>query len=184
MIQLTLLKSLEQKQNVVNNNRGLSCPLHTTPPAGWAKHLSQLSGLTPGHTPTLTPCKEQACPTLGSEQTKELLFVLSSPCYSRGPSKALPEFGDVFLMPTFSTGSLTTESVSRSWGAGSLPAAALGCCLSDPCPQHWAVSHFLPGETKALERKELKPLLRLKEAMHAKLLARCLVYNKHSINDS
>ena len=50
------------------------------------------SGPTPGHTPTLTPYQEQACPTLGSEQTKELLFVLSSPCCSRGRSKALPEF--------------------------------------------------------------------------------------------
>ena len=33
-------------------------PLHTPPPKGWAIHLSHPSG--PGHTPTLTPYKEQA----------------------------------------------------------------------------------------------------------------------------
>ena len=33
-------------------------PLHSTPPKGWADHLSPPSSPTPGHTPTLTPCKE------------------------------------------------------------------------------------------------------------------------------
>ena len=36
------------------------CPLHTTPPKGWANYLSHPSGSTPGHTLTLTPYKEQA----------------------------------------------------------------------------------------------------------------------------
>ena len=53
---------------------------------------------------------------------------------------------------------------------------------SDPRPYYLVVSHFLTWETEALEREELK-LLRLNEAMHPKLLGRCLVYNKHS-NDS
>ena len=37
-----------------------ACPLHTTPPKGWADHLSHPSSLTPGPTPTLTPYKEPA----------------------------------------------------------------------------------------------------------------------------
>ena len=42
--QLSLLKSLEQKQGT----EGAPCTQY---------HLSHLSGLTPGHTPTLTPYK-------------------------------------------------------------------------------------------------------------------------------
>ena len=38
-----------------------ACPLHLTPPEGWADDLSYPSGPNPGHTPTLTPYKEQAC---------------------------------------------------------------------------------------------------------------------------
>ena len=36
-----------------------ACPLHTTPPKGWTKHLSHPSGPTPAH----TPYKEQARPS-------------------------------------------------------------------------------------------------------------------------
>ena len=36
-------------------------PLHSTPLKGWANHLSNSSCLTPGQTPTVTPCKEPAC---------------------------------------------------------------------------------------------------------------------------
>lgn len=32
-----------------------ACPLYTPPPKGWAKYLSNPSGLSPGHTPTFTP---------------------------------------------------------------------------------------------------------------------------------
>ena len=67
-------------------------PLHTPPPKGWAKHLSHPSGPTPGHTPTLTPYKEQARPSQGANKQGNLLFVLTAHCCSRGPSKALPEF--------------------------------------------------------------------------------------------
>ena len=35
-------------------------PLHSTPPEGWAKHLSHLSGLMPGHSPTLIPFQKPA----------------------------------------------------------------------------------------------------------------------------
>ena len=45
-----------------------SCPLHTPPLKGWAKHLSHPSSLTPGHIPTLTPYKEQACTLSGSRE--------------------------------------------------------------------------------------------------------------------
>ena len=69
-----------------------ACPLHTTPPKGWANHLSHPSGLTPGHTPTLTPRKEPARPPSGSEQERKWLLVFAPPCRSRGPDKVLPEF--------------------------------------------------------------------------------------------
>ena len=45
-----------------------ACPLHETPPKGWAKHLSHLPSLTPEYTSILTPYKEKACPSLGASQ--------------------------------------------------------------------------------------------------------------------
>ena len=39
-----------------------ACLLHTTQSKRWASHPSHPSGSTPGHTSTLTPCKEQGCP--------------------------------------------------------------------------------------------------------------------------
>ena len=45
---------------------------------------------TPRTTPTLTPYKEQARSTLGSEQGKFLLVFITS-CYCRSPSEALPK---------------------------------------------------------------------------------------------
>ena len=79
--QLLLLRSWEQKA------ASCACPLHATPPKGWAKHLSHLPSLTPGHTPILTPCKEKACPSLGASQQGNLLFVLIHPCCSKCPNK-------------------------------------------------------------------------------------------------
>ena len=67
------------------------CPLHTTPPKGWADHLSHTSNPTPGHTPTLTPYKEPARPASGGDQGN-LLFVLAPPLLQQGPNKAWPEF--------------------------------------------------------------------------------------------
>ena len=64
------------------------CPLHTTPPKGWGKHLSHPSGPTPGHIPTLTPYKKEV--PLGKQRS--LLFVLAPARCSRGPNKALTEF--------------------------------------------------------------------------------------------
>ena len=40
------------------------------PPKEGAKHLSHPSNPTPGHTPTLTPYKEQACASLGSKPAR------------------------------------------------------------------------------------------------------------------
>ena len=63
-----------------------TCPLHTTPPKGWAKHLSRPSGLTPGHTPTRIPYKKQACPPpWGESQQGNLLFVLTLPAAGGAP---------------------------------------------------------------------------------------------------
>ena len=42
-----------------------ACPLHSTPSKGWADHLSHPSSLTPGCSPTLTPCKEPTHPLQG-----------------------------------------------------------------------------------------------------------------------
>ena len=52
----------EQKQGVGSKSRVLRMPPALNPTKGWAKHLSHPSGPTLGHTPTLTPCKEQALP--------------------------------------------------------------------------------------------------------------------------
>ena len=46
-----------------------TCPLHRPPPKGRAKYLSRPSGQTPGHTPTLTPKKEQTRPPRGVTST-------------------------------------------------------------------------------------------------------------------
>ena len=37
-------------------------PLYPMPTKGWANRLNHLSSLNLVHTPTLTPCKEPACP--------------------------------------------------------------------------------------------------------------------------
>ena len=68
-----------------------ACPLHTTPPDGWANHLSHPSSPTPGHTLTFTPYKEPAHTRSGSEQGN-LLLVFAPFCTCRSPYKALPEF--------------------------------------------------------------------------------------------
>lgn len=71
--------------------RHWTCSSHTSP-RGWAKLLRPLEP-DPGHTPTLALFKETAhhTPRGGSKQGN-LVFVLASPCCSRGPNKALPEF--------------------------------------------------------------------------------------------
>ena len=56
-----------------------TCPLHTTPPKRWAKHLSHPSGPISGHTPTLTPYKGQARPHLRERASKEIFCLFSLP---------------------------------------------------------------------------------------------------------
>ena len=57
---------------------------------GMGKIPKPLLCLTPGHTPTLTLCKELARPPSRSEQARELLVCSHYSCCSRGPNKALP----------------------------------------------------------------------------------------------
>ena len=69
--QLPFLKNLEQ--NLSEARIGYcACPLHSTSPKEWVKHLSHPSGLTPGHTFTLILYKEQIGTLLygASEQGK------------------------------------------------------------------------------------------------------------------
>ena len=95
-IQLPLLKSLEQKQGFVSQNRVLSMLPAYSPPKWWAKHLSHASGLTPGHIPTLTPYKEQACTPPVASKAREPILCSRRPCSHptpciRSSNKALPE---------------------------------------------------------------------------------------------
>lgn len=65
--------------------------LHSTlPPERLAKHLRHLSGLTPGHTHTITPYKEQASRPLWGVSKQGNLFALSA--MLQQAHKALPEF--------------------------------------------------------------------------------------------
>ena len=87
-IQLPLLKSLEQKQGFVSQNRVLSTLPAYSPPKWWAKHLSHASGLTPGHIPTLTPYNEQACTPQGASKAREPIL-----CSPRPPPTPLHASG-------------------------------------------------------------------------------------------
>ena len=66
--QLPLLKSLEQKLGVGSKSRVLHTP--PAPPQGWANHLSHPPAQY-GHTSTLIPHEEQACPCPRSKQARE-----------------------------------------------------------------------------------------------------------------
>ena len=98
--QLPLLKSLEQKQSSESECSVVSMPAAHNAMKGVGKYLSYLSSLTPGHTPTLTPCKEQArfpsprnslLPCTGASKGTCCLLLLPA-CGSRGPSKACLNF--------------------------------------------------------------------------------------------
>ena len=84
--QLTATReSLQQRPSTAKNKHSLKnrvlrskagyceCPLYSKPPEGWAKHLSHPSDSTPGHTSSLTPCKEHACLHLGNKQAREFV---------------------------------------------------------------------------------------------------------------
>ena len=65
-----------------------TCPLHSTPPKGWANHLSHTFHPTPGHTPTLTPYKEPAHPPhWGASKGTSYSFLLP-PVASGAPIKS------------------------------------------------------------------------------------------------
>ena len=72
------------------------CCLHSTPPEGWAKHLSHPSRLTHGHALPLTPIRNKlAAPSAegaSKEARKPVCSHLPPPCCSRDPNKALPAF--------------------------------------------------------------------------------------------
>ena len=68
------------------------CPLHIPPTREWAKHLSQPSGPTPRHTPTLTLYKERARPPSGSGKLGHRLLVLAPPAAAGAPIKPCLNF--------------------------------------------------------------------------------------------
>ena len=72
--------------------RYCACPLHSTPPKGWANYLSHPSCQTPEHTPILLPYKEQACRPRGASEQGNLLLVLTPLLLQQGPHKVLPGF--------------------------------------------------------------------------------------------
>ena len=67
-----------------------TCPLHSTPPKGWANHLSHPSDSTHGHTLPSPHIRNQLTPRR-SEQGS-LLLAVAPPLLQQGPSKALSEF--------------------------------------------------------------------------------------------
>ena len=71
-----------------------TCPLHSTPPKGSARHASHPTRFlhTPIHTPTLTPYKGSSLPALGASEQGNLLSVSASLCCSKDPNKALLDF--------------------------------------------------------------------------------------------
>ena len=87
---LPLLKSQEQKLKVESKSRVWCMPSALNTARGMGKIPKPLLCLTPGHTPTLTLCKELARPPSRSEQARELLVCSHYSCCSRGPNKALP----------------------------------------------------------------------------------------------
>jgi len=66
-IQQLLLKSLEQKEEIGSKSRILYK----------LSALSHPSHLNPGHTPPLTPCKDQFAPSWGMSKGTFYLFLLS-----------------------------------------------------------------------------------------------------------
>lgn len=70
---------------------------------GKQNHLSHLSCLTPGHTPTFTPLGNKLTMPLGVSKQENLLLVFAPPCCSKDPHKALPDFdeyvGKLELLP-------------------------------------------------------------------------------------
>ena len=77
--------------------------LHSTPPKGWANHVSHPSSLTPGYTPTLTPFKEPTHSASGSKQGN-LLLVFGPHAAAGDPIKPCLNF-----LPGF-------QSISICWG--------------------------------------------------------------------
>lgn len=115
-------------------------PLHSTlPPERLAKHLRHLSGLTPGHTHTITPYKEQARPLWGVSKQGNL-FVLSLPCCRR-PNKALPEFFFFFLA---SSQFLFIGEDQESWTVTQCQAFSVDG-IQEISPEEEAFCNFLQG---------------------------------------
>ena len=77
----------KSKNGVLGAKAGHSvCSLHSTPPKGWANHLSPIFG----HRYTWPHLRNKLAPP-GSSKPETLLLVLTTPCCSKGPCKVLPE---------------------------------------------------------------------------------------------
>ena len=90
---LPLLKNQEQKLDVGSKSIVLNMPPALNTPKGWAEHPSHPSNLTPGHTPTLTPCTEPAYPPLwGASKRACYLFSIPSAAGAVTPVKPCLKF--------------------------------------------------------------------------------------------
>ena len=71
-----------------------ACPLKSNSTRqGWTNHISHISSLTPGHSPTLTPYKEQAStPSSANLQARKPVIYSCSPRLQHSPNKALAKF--------------------------------------------------------------------------------------------
>lgn len=77
----------EQKQGTVHG------PWNQYHQTRWTNRISHTSSLTPGHSPTLTPYKEQAStPSSASLRAREPVIYSCSPLLQHSPNKALAEF--------------------------------------------------------------------------------------------
>ena len=84
-----IIDKIKRDQNPNFWRAGSKCrvyawPLHSPLLKGWANYLSSPSCPTPGHTPTITPYKEPACPPWASKWPSEPVACC--------PSKAFREF--------------------------------------------------------------------------------------------
>ena len=119
---LPLLKSLEPKQGVGNKSTVLSCPLHTTPPEGWAGHLSHPLAR-PLDTPLPSPhIRNKLAPPWGASKQKNCcLFSLPPAAAGAAVKPCLNFLSGIWSIsidwgrPGTLVGNNNTENTKGSW---------------------------------------------------------------------